>query len=162
MVVRLIFQFILAYIATVCFALILNVPARAYHAGGLIGATSWVFYYWMYYSLHLGLALANLLAAIVIMVLSMLAARQEKQPMILYNVPALVTFVPGGQSYKVIRYFVSGDYPTSLSYFYQVVVIVGAIVLGFGLGDLVNAAIFGRHGPQSITFSSTIIKKKEK
>lgn len=159
MLVRFIFQFVLAYIATLCFAVILNVPLRAYHAGGLIGATSWVLYYWMYFYLHVGLALANLLAAIVIMVLSMLAARHKKQPMILYNVPALVTFVPGGQAYKVIRYFVSGDYASSLSYLYQVVVIIGAIVLGFGLGDLINAAFFGHRWRGPAPFSQRIFRK---
>lgn len=75
----------------------------------------------------------------------MMAAKVQHQPMILYNVPALVPFVPGGQAYKVVRYFVLGDYGLSLSYLYQVVVIAGAITLGFGLGDLINTALYGRH-----------------
>ena len=70
----------------------------------------------MYFHLHVGLALSNLSAAILIGILAMMAAKVQHQPMILYNVPALVPFVPGGQAYKVVRYFVLGDYGLSLSY----------------------------------------------
>ena len=127
MIERLLLHFVFAFVATVCFAILLNVPRRAYLAGGVIGGATWVIYVVMYFHLH--------------------------QPMILYNVPALVPFVPGGQAYKVVRYFVLGDYGLSLSYLYQVVVIAGAITLGFGLGDLINTALYGRHRKEARPFS---------
>lgn len=162
MLVRLLTQFVLADLATICFAVILNVPPRAYFTGGLIGGASWLLYYWMYDVLHVGLALANLLAAIMITLLSLLAARHERRPMILYNVPALVTFVPGGQAYKVVRYFVSGEYGLALEFFSQVVVIIGAIVLGFGLGDLINAAIYDHRWRGVGPLGRRLFKKGEK
>ena len=57
-------------------------------------------------------------------------------PMIVFNVPALVPFVPGGQAYKLVRNFAIGDYQLATIYLYQVIVIAGAITLGFGLGEL--------------------------
>ena len=153
MIERLLLHFVFAFVATICFAILLNVPRRAYLAGGVIGGATWVIYVVMYFHLHVGLALSNLSAAILIGILAMMAAKVQHQPMILYNVPALVPFVPGGQAYKVVRYFVLGDYGLSLSYLYQVVVIAVAITLGFGLGDLINTALYGRHRKEARPFS---------
>ncbi|WP_295730944.1 threonine/serine exporter family protein [uncultured Limosilactobacillus sp.] len=144
MIWHLILEFILADVATICFGILMNIPHKAYLPGGIIGGTVWIFYILMYYHLHLGLAMSNLLAAIAISVLSLMAARRFRLPMIIFNVPALVSFVPGGQSYQVVRNFVLGNNGTAMSYLYQVIVIAGAITLGFGLGDVINAALHYR------------------
>ena len=143
--VRLIFEFVLADLSTICFGILLNIPRRAYHCAGAIGGASWAFYWAVYYQLHLGLALSNLLAAIMIGVLSMAAARWQKMPMIIFYVPALVPLVPGGQAYKMVRSFVLGSNGAALVYLYQILVIAGAITLGFGLGDLINRLLFSEH-----------------
>jgi uncharacterized membrane protein YjjB (DUF3815 family) len=143
--VRLIFEFVLADLSTICFGILLNIPRRAYHYAGAIGGASWAFYWAVYYQLHLGLALSNLLAAIMIGVLSMAAARWQKMPMIIFNVPALVPLVPGGQACKMVRSFVLGSNGAALVYLYQILVIAGAITLGFGLGDLINRLLFSEH-----------------
>lgn len=95
----------------------------------------------MYYYQHTGLAISNLFAAILISLLSMVAARHLKMPMIVFNVPALVPFVPGGQAYKLVRNFAIGNYQLATVYLYQVIVIAGAITLGFGLGELLIRAV---------------------
>ena len=94
----------------------------------------------MYYQNHCGLAISNLVAAILISLFSMLAAKRRKMPMIVFNVPALVPFVPGGQAYKMVRNFAIGNDHLVMVYMYQVIVIVGAITLGFGLGELMIRA----------------------
>ena len=141
---KFVFEFIMAAIATACFGILLNIPKRAYLPAAIIGGLSWDFYVLVYFHLHWGLAISNLTAAIIISVLSMYAARRFKMPMIVFNVPALVSFVPGGQAYKVVRYFVLGDMHLASEFLYQVIVITGAITLGFGLGDIINEAITKR------------------
>ncbi|MCI1974605.1 MAG: threonine/serine exporter family protein [Limosilactobacillus sp.] len=138
---NLLVQFVLSYVSTICFGILLHIPLRAYNSAGIIGGGVWVVYWIMYYHQHVGLAISNLIAAILISLLSMVAARHLKMPMIVFNVPALVTFVPGGQAYKLVRNFVIGDYHLAMIYFYQVVVIAGAITLGFGLGELMIRAV---------------------
>ena len=83
MIERLLLHFVFAFVATVCFAILLNVPRRAYLAGGVIGGATWVLYVVMYFHLHVGLALSNLSAAILIGILAMMAAKVQHQPMIL-------------------------------------------------------------------------------
>lgn len=138
---NLLLQFILSYVSTVCFGVLLHIPVRAYNASGIIGGGVWVIYWIMYYHQQVGLAISNLFAAILISLLSMIAARHLKMPMIVFNVPALVPFVPGGQAYKMVRNFAIGNYHLVTLYLYQVIVIVGAITLGFGLGELIIRAI---------------------
>ena len=144
MVLHLILEFLLADVATICFGILMNIPKKAYLPGVIIGGAVWIFYIIMYYHLHLGLAMSNLLSAIAISILSLMAARRFRLPMIIFNVPALVSFVPGGQSYQVVRNFVLGNNGAAMSYLYQVIVIAGAITLGFGLGDVINAALHYR------------------
>lgn len=137
---NLLLQFVLSYISTVCFGVLLHIPVKAYNASGLIGGITWVIYWVMYYQNHCGLAISNLVAAILISLFSMVAARHRKMPMIVFNVPALVPFVPGGQAYKMVRNFAIGNSHLVMVYMYQVIVIVGAITLGFGLGELIIRA----------------------
>ena len=57
MIERLLLHFVFAFVATTCFAILLNVPRRAYLAGGVIGGATWVIYVVMYFHLHFVLAL---------------------------------------------------------------------------------------------------------
>lgn len=138
-------QFLLSYLSTICFGILLHIPHRAYNAAGIIGGGVWVVYWIMYYQEKIGLAFSNLLAAILIALFSRSAAQHKKMPTIVFEVPALVPFVPGGQAYKMVRNFAIGNSHMVAVYFYQVVVIVGAITLGFGLGELLNRIIHYRH-----------------
>ena len=77
MIERLLLHFVFAFVATICFAILLNVPRRAYLAGGVIGGATWVIYVVIYFHLHVGLALSNLSAAILIGILAMMAAKVQ-------------------------------------------------------------------------------------
>lgn len=142
MITKAIFEALLAYVSTICFGVLMNIPPRAYNVAGLIGGASWVFYWFLYYRLHIGLAVSNLVAAMLIAILSMAAAHRQKMPTIIYTVPALVTFVPGGQAYKMVRNFVVGNNAQSLVFLYQVMVITGAITLGLGIGEMINRLLY--------------------
>ena len=66
MILHLILEFYLADIATICFGVLMNIPPKAYLPAGMIGGSVWVLYAIMYYHIHLGLAMSNLIAAIAI------------------------------------------------------------------------------------------------
>ena len=83
----LLLQFFLCYVSTVCFGILLNIPKRAYNTAGMIGGGVWVIYWIMYYCSGIGLAFSNLVAAILISVLSQAAARRKRMPIIVFNVP---------------------------------------------------------------------------
>lgn len=135
MIMTLFFQIVMAYIATICFGIIMNIPHQAFNSAGLIGGISWGFY-WIISRLGVGIAFGNLAAALLISVLSMYAARYKKMPVIIFNIPSLVSFVPGGQAYQMIRNFASGNSVAAWSFFTQVIVIAGSIAMGFAIGEL--------------------------
>ncbi|GAB6092644.1 threonine/serine exporter family protein [Furfurilactobacillus curtus] len=132
---------LLAYLATVGFGIILNIPRRALNIAGLIGLTGWVVYTAIealptsYKQLSL-MALGMLAASIAIGWLSSFAARHKHMPVILFNIPSLVPLVPGGQAYQMVRNLVLGQMTEAMGYLGQVVVVAGTIALGFLLAEL--------------------------
>lgn len=142
MIWHLLGEMILAGISSVCFGILRSTPWKAAIPVAIIGGLDWVFYVVLYYQWHWGLGISNMLAAMFISIASFFTARWMKMPMIAFNMPALAALVPGGQAYKVVRYFVLGNYDSSLFFLYQIFIICGAITLGFGLGDVINRAMF--------------------
>lgn len=125
------------YVATIGFGILLNIPRRALNYAGWIGVMG----YFVYKFLVIwggGYVIGNMLGAVLIGVDSLQAARIKKMPMILFNIPALVPLVPGGQAYQMIKYFALGQNATAFVFLIQVVMISGAIAFGFLLSELVN------------------------
>jgi len=137
-----IMQFILAYLATAAFGVLLNIPRRAVNLSGWVGAAGWFTYELCYHLLPLSvdgkLAVGNLIAATVIGVASGLAAHYKRMPMIIFNIPSLVPLVPGGQAYRVVRNLVTGNSDLAYQYFVQVVIIAGVIAIGFLIAEFIN------------------------
>lgn len=138
---------VLAYLATAAFGILLNIPRRALNLSGWVGAAGWVSYYALFHLLKplpidLKLALGNLVAALVIGLCSLLAARYKKMPMVIFNIPSLVPLVPGGQSYRVVRNLATGHPDLANYYLGQVVIIAGVIAVGFLLAELINQLFF--------------------
>ncbi len=78
MVLKACLQTLFAYISTICFGVITNIPRRAFNVAGIIGGLSWLVYWILYYHLHWGLAVSNMIAAILIAILSMGATRHTE------------------------------------------------------------------------------------
>ncbi|WP_412988516.1 threonine/serine exporter family protein [Pediococcus siamensis] len=126
-----------AFVATVGFGIIINIPHRALVVAGLIGTLAWVIY-WALFNLKLGLALSNLTASVAIGILSDIAARKMKMPMLIFNIPSLVPLVPGGQAYQMVRNIALGDAAQGMRFFTEVVEITGSIAIGFLFAELLN------------------------
>ncbi|WP_420899011.1 threonine/serine exporter family protein [Pediococcus damnosus] len=126
-----------AFIATIGFGIIINIPHRALVVAGLIGVVAWLIY-WGLFSLDLGLALSNLVAAVAIGILSDVSARKMKMPMLIFNIPSLVPLVPGGQAYQMIRTLALGETAQGVHFLTQVIEITGSIAIGFLIAELLN------------------------
>ncbi|HIW71536.1 MAG TPA: threonine/serine exporter family protein [Candidatus Levilactobacillus faecigallinarum] len=125
------------YVATIAFGILLNIPRKALNMGGWIGVLGYLIYRFTVLWGG-GYVIGNLLGAVVIGVASLQAARWKKMPMILFNIPALVPLVPGGQAYQMVKNFALGQNSQAMVFLLQVVMISGAIAFGFLLSELVN------------------------
>jgi len=136
-VVQFVIEVVGTYVATIAFGILINIPRRALNFGGWIGVLGYLLYRFTVLAGG-GYVIGNLLGAVAIGVASLQAARLKKMPMILFNIPALVPLVPGGQAYQMIKNFALGHNDTAVSFLLQVVMISGAIGFGFLLSELVN------------------------
>ncbi|WP_203640857.1 threonine/serine exporter family protein [Levilactobacillus andaensis] len=125
------------YVATLAFGILINIPRRALNVGGWIGVLGYLLYRFTVLGGG-GYVVGNLLGAVAIGVASLQAAKFKKMPMILFNIPAIVPLVPGGQAYQMVKNFALGQNNTAFNYLLQVVMISGAIAFGFLLSELVN------------------------
>lgn len=133
-------QLVLAYIAVLGFGLIINIPHQALNVAGWIGTLTWGSYL-IVQAFDGGVVLGSLIGSVGIGVLSSLAARYKKMPASIFNIPSLVSFVPGSQAYQMVRNFALGNYREAVAFTLQVIMITGAIALGFLLAELLNRLI---------------------
>lgn len=130
-----------SYVASVGFALTINVPHRALNLSGISGTVGWMTY-WFCFRAGMGRMVSNLLGAFLIGILGLLFARIKKCPVTVFNIPALVPLVPGMPAYQAVRVFVAGDYTHGQELILRVAIVTGAIGLGFLLSTMCIEAFY--------------------
>ena len=136
-------QLLFSYLATVAFAIIINVPRKALNLAGWAGMMGWLAY-WLLMEVGSGRMMANLVGAFVIGLCGIFFARYKKMPVIIFNIPGFVPLVPGAVAYQAVRATVLGDLDGALQYVSRVVMIAGAIAVGFMLAQLLSEVLYKR------------------
>lgn len=134
---KLIFHFVIATIATYCFAILFNAPRKTLLSAGVAGGLGWASFIGLRDSLYLSSINANLLAAIVIALAAEIFARREKNPVTMYVVPALLVLVPGYSIFRAMNMFLNDHVPEGLAILLKASMEAGAIAVGImivGLG----------------------------
>lgn len=116
-----------SYIASVGFAITINVPHRALNSSGIGGAVGWMAY-WFCFHLGMGRMVSNLIGAFLIGILGLFFARRKKCPATIFNIPALV---PGMPAYQAVGALVAGNYTLGQELILRVAIVTVAIGLGF-------------------------------
>ena len=141
---QLLSQMILAYIGTLSFGIILNIPRRTLNRAGIVGASAWLTYELVLLCTqqmmdkNWRIVLGSFIATNVIGVLSLTMSRAQKVPMLIYSIPGIFPLVPGAQAYQVVRSLVTGNRDDAVANFELLVIIIGAIAAGFWLAELIN------------------------
>ncbi|WP_461213727.1 threonine/serine exporter family protein [Lacticaseibacillus sp. GG6-2] len=134
--VQFLIQLSFSYLSTVAFAIIINVPRRALNLAGWAGAVGWLVYWVLTYDLDVGRMLANLCGAFAIGLCGIIFSRVKKMPVIIFNIPGLVPLVPGATAYQAVRALVLGQIDKASRLTIRVVMVAGAIAVGFMLAQL--------------------------
>ena len=71
-------------------------------------------------------------------------ARYKKMPVIIFNIPGFVPLVPGAIAYQAVRAVVMGQLNAALRYVSRVIMIAGAIAVGFMLAQLLSELLYRR------------------
>lgn len=132
---QLLVQTVFSYLATITFGVILNIPRRNLNVCAWIGVIGWLSY-WILWQLGTGKLVANLVGALLIGVSSIVMGPIKKTPTLLFNIPALVPLVPGATAFESVRYLVLGKSEAAFSYLLTVLMVIGAISVGFMIAQM--------------------------
>ncbi|WP_413626954.1 threonine/serine exporter family protein [Fructilactobacillus vespulae] len=124
------------YVATLGFAILINVTPKDLNMGGIVGVAGYLVYLAYFNYSNGGYVGGNVFGAFTIGILGMLAAKRKKTPVIVFNIPALVPLVPGGQAYQVMKNIAMNNSHTAFFYLMQVLMIAGSLAMGFLLSEL--------------------------
>ena len=126
---------VFSYIATVGFALTVNIPHRVIHWSGICGCAGWMVY-WLLARAEAGRMLSNAFGAFAVGLVAVLLAKWKKCPVTLFSVPGLVPLVPGAPAYMVVRRLIDGEYLEAQQMMMRVAIVTVSIALGFLLSTL--------------------------
>lgn len=124
----LIFKTCFAIIGTVAFSALFSVPKRYQLLCGLTGGAGWLAYSLL---MHItGEYASVLIATMIVILLSRLAAVYEKCPVTIFMITGLFPLIPGAGIFWTTYYIVTEQLSLALSTGYDAVKTAAAIVLG--------------------------------
>lgn len=137
----LIVHFIAAFGATVSFAILFNSSMSTFTAAGFAGAVGWTVFVALRDFAQASSVLSNLIATLLMACLSEIFARQQKKPVTLFIVPAIVVLVPGYSIYKGMIMFLNDRYIEGMSVLLRASMDSGAIAVGILVVGMIMRAV---------------------
>lgn len=126
-------HFFFAVLATAGLGIVLQVPLKFLVRSGIIGGIGWAIFIYLAKSLDFSTVYANFIAAIVVALLSEIAARLTKQPVNIYIIPGVLPLVPGLGMYQGMSQIISGHYEYGMNILMHAGSDAGAIAIGMML-----------------------------
>lgn len=136
-----IIQTIVAFFATVSFAIIFNVPPKEYIPCGITGAAGWLCYL-VVYAVHPSAVMASFIATMVLTWMSMFLAVRRSKPVSVFLICGIFPLVPGAGIYYTAYYLIMGDNSLTLQKGVETMKIAAAIALGIMLSTLIPYGFF--------------------
>ena len=122
-------EFIFAFLGTLGFAFIFNVPLRHMPVASFIGGAGWVVYQ-IAVAMDSGVAIACFFGACTVGLTSDLASRICKEAATIFVIPGVLPLVPGAGTYYTMLAIVNGDLDLAASKGIETLAMAGAIALG--------------------------------
>ena len=88
-------SFLLAFVATMAFAILFQAPRSTLPCSGFVGALGWVIFIIMAKKLGHSTPVANFCATVLLAAAGEISARLFKQPSTVYIIPGIIPLVPG-------------------------------------------------------------------
>ncbi|WP_246579337.1 threonine/serine exporter family protein [Alkaliphilus flagellatus] len=95
-------NFIYAYLSTIGFAVLFNVPKSSFIKSGFAGGLGWVIYIFTK-NLSGSIVGATFVASLVIAIIGEIFAIIDKNPITVYIIPGIIPLVPGFGLYNTMR-----------------------------------------------------------
>lgn len=130
MVIALILQIMAAFMGTIAFSSIFQVPHRYYLHCGLVGGFGWGLCWLLMNATNVSAYVSTLLATILVVLFSRICSVKLKCPVTIFLLSGIFPLVPGVAIYWTIYYLIEGNMIQSSTYGRKALGIAVAIVLG--------------------------------
>lgn len=128
MSVRILWEFLAAFVGTTAFALLFQVPSRYYFLCGLTGGCGWICYEALL--LWCSVPIATFFATVVVVFMSRLFAVKKRCPVTVFLIAGIFPLVPGAGIYWTAYYIVTNDLDQAGARGFLTLKTAVAIVLG--------------------------------
>lgn len=122
-------QILVAFIATISFSALFNVPKEQYAFCGITGAFGWLCYL-ISTEIYPSTVIASFIAAFVLTCISRIFAVYRKSPVTIFLISGIFPLVPGAGIYNTAYHIIMGDNVLALNTGIHTVKIAVAIALG--------------------------------
>ncbi len=126
---NLIMEFIFAFLGTLGFAIIFNVPLRHIPTASIIGGLGWITYH-AAVSADITIPIACFLGACMVGLASDIASRIFKEAATIFVIPGVLPLVPGAGTYYTMLAIVNGNLDEAAATGVQTLAMAGSIALG--------------------------------
>ena len=121
-----------SFCATWFFAHSINAPKKSLFITGLIGTSGWSIYL-LLSKIYNATIFTSFIGALVVALLSELAARQFKMPVTIFLIPGIIPLVPGRSLYYTMFELVEKNYTDAIHIGSEALFISGAIAIAIAL-----------------------------
>lgn len=122
-------DFLIAWVATLGFAVVFNCPRRELVYTGLCGSLGWLVNLWMQGALNSNAA-ATFAGALTVGLIGEVLARWRQNPVTVYVIPGMLPLVPGYGLYRFMEQIILKEYTSAADQGFQVVLLALAISSG--------------------------------
>ncbi|ARU60586.1 hypothetical protein CBW65_05455 [Tumebacillus avium] len=148
-VLHLLLLSVVAFAATVCYAVLYQIPKKALLLVGIVGLSAWLVQYLTLQVIE-SPVFAALVGGFLVGAFSEKLARRMRMPVTVFVVGGIVPLVPGSSAMATMREFVMGDYLEGLSRGTLTLLIASAISAGLVLaGSLLRLDWRGKRAGKS-------------
>ncbi|AOY76957.1 threonine/serine exporter family protein [Clostridium formicaceticum] len=119
-------NFVFAYICTIGFAILFNVPKSSLTKSGFAGAFGWIIFILINNTFN-SVVVSTFIASFIIALIGEFFAIIGKQPITVYIIPGIVPLVPGFGLYYTMLSILEEDYELAISYGSESLLIAMAI-----------------------------------
>ena len=134
----------LAGLIALAFGLMYQVSVRMAAVAAAIGALSWTTYWSLAGRFSGSLGWAEFAGGLAVGVFSELAAGRWKQPVLVFQVPAIIPFVPGFLVYESMLSFMRNQFLVGLEQAFRAVFVAGALAVGLAVATAVTRPLMQR------------------
>ena len=140
-----IMQAIIAFLAVVCFCIVLGVPKKFVVLAGLTGAIGWIIYL-IFVKFELSTIIASLISALCVAIISAIISKLIKAEISIFFIPGILPIVPGVAMYRIVYYVLANDVMMVKKYFYEAILIAGAIALAIFAVESIKKMSYKKKG----------------